>query len=385
MGVGMKRPRIIFPFVEAGYGHIMTEKSLADAFEKKYGDLCEVVRTYFYRDSDDENMRVFEKRMAEEVKKYSRNILYGYATSLVNNLCGSHLSNWFVLKRYQKGAYEASVKKMRELMPDAVVSTHWATNYIAMNMENRPLTAVYVPDAHINACFRYPCDLTMISAIEGYNGAKMRKCRYNNDNFKLVPFAIRQEAFEVSRDKSALRAELGFKDRFTLLIMDGAYGIGLMRELCELIVKDDLPVNIIAVCGKNKETYDALSAIKLEGQTDMRVFGFTEEILKYISASDLYFGKSGNGIAEPTFFGIPAIVTHCANYIEKRIAQHYINIGNTKKIFKADKCVEFIKDAIGGGEEYKRMKEAALSAPPFGAEKAADEIFALVNEKFRLK
>ena len=40
----MYKPKVVFPFVEAGFGHIMTEKSVADAFEKKYGDLCEVER-----------------------------------------------------------------------------------------------------------------------------------------------------------------------------------------------------------------------------------------------------------------------------------------------------------------------------------------------------
>ena len=208
----MKKPRIIFPFVEAGYGHIMTERSIADAFEKKYGKYCEVVRSNFYSDSGDEYMLRFEKRMAEEVRKYNRNNVLGYAVSAVNNIFGAHLSNWFVVTRWEKKAYKVSLEKMRELDPDVVVSTHWATNYVARHLKNRPMTVVYVPDSHVNPCFRYPCDLTLISAIEGYNSAKRRPFRYNKDNFKLVPFAIRQEAFEIERDKNKLRAELGIDD-----------------------------------------------------------------------------------------------------------------------------------------------------------------------------
>ena len=34
-----RKPRVVFPFVEAGFGHIMAEKSIADAFEKKYGNI----------------------------------------------------------------------------------------------------------------------------------------------------------------------------------------------------------------------------------------------------------------------------------------------------------------------------------------------------------
>ena len=42
-----KKLKVVFPFVEAGLGHIMTEKSIADAFENKYGEYFEIVRTNF--------------------------------------------------------------------------------------------------------------------------------------------------------------------------------------------------------------------------------------------------------------------------------------------------------------------------------------------------
>ncbi|MBR1868389.1 MAG: hypothetical protein IJ800_07470 [Clostridia bacterium] len=382
----MNKPRVIFPFVEAGFGHIMTERSIADAFEKKYGDLCEVVRTDFYKENATESMRRFETFMADQVKLYNTHLFTGWGTSFLNVVFGSYVSTWFVVNGIDKQGYKDSLVAMKNLKPDVVVSTHWATNYVARHIkENRPLTVVYVPDAHVNGCFRYPSDLTMISAIEGYNTAKRRFWRFNKDNFKLVPFAIRKEAFEVEKDKAKLKEKLGLDERFTILVMDGAYGIGLMESLCKKVVEEDLPINVVAVCGKNDEVYKSLSSLKTKGQTNLIVFGFLENILEYIAAADLYFGKSGNGIAEPTFFGHPAIVTHCANYIEDRIAQHYINIGNTKKIFTAPACVDFIKKALNGGEEFLKMKEAAKNAPPFGAEKAADEIFELINKKYHLK
>ena len=59
----MKKIKVLFPFVEAGFGHIIAEKSIADAFEKKYGDYCEVVRSYFYKESGDKAMQKFEKKI----------------------------------------------------------------------------------------------------------------------------------------------------------------------------------------------------------------------------------------------------------------------------------------------------------------------------------
>ena len=44
-----KKIKVLFPFVEAGFGHIMATKSICDAFEKKYGDYCEIVRRNFFK------------------------------------------------------------------------------------------------------------------------------------------------------------------------------------------------------------------------------------------------------------------------------------------------------------------------------------------------
>mgnify|MGYP001510087089 CR=1 FL=1 len=120
---------------------------------------------------------------------------------------------------------------MRELRPDCVVSTHWATNYYAERLDRKPLTVMYGPDAHLNAMFRYPCDLATISIKEGYDRAlKKFPRRFNEDNLKLVPTAIREEAFHVERDKQKLREKLGLDDRFTVLLMEGGYGIGLTEK-----------------------------------------------------------------------------------------------------------------------------------------------------------
>ena len=66
----MSKLKILFPFVEAGFGHIMTEKSIADAFEKKYGDYFEIIRCDYYKDYG-EPLAKFEKRLCDEVKKYN--------------------------------------------------------------------------------------------------------------------------------------------------------------------------------------------------------------------------------------------------------------------------------------------------------------------------
>ena len=89
---------------------------------------------------------------------------------------------------------------------------------------------------------------------------------------------------------------MGIDNRFTALLAEGGYGIGKMSKICRLAIERDLPVNIIAVCGKNEELYKELSAIETVGKCRLIPIGFTNKILDYIAASDLFCGKSGANI-----------------------------------------------------------------------------------------
>lgn len=385
----MGKPRVVFPFVEAGFGHIMATKSICDAFEKKYGEYFEIVRSNFYTESGSVPMKKFEEMLCEEVRKFNRHRLYGYGTYFAMDFFGAKISSFFVMKVLIKDAFKESVKHMEALKPDAVISTHWATNYYAEHMKNKPYTAMYIPDAHINTLFRYPCDLSLISIPEGYRKALRFKRRYNENNVKLTPIAIRQAAFDVERDKKKLREKLGHDDKFTVYITEGGYGVGMAEKLCEMLLEEDLPITLIAVCGKNPEMHARLTKLKQEkskGNTSFYPYGFCENVLEMIASADLYLGKSGSGILEPAFFGVPNIITHSANTLEKLIADHYVDeVKNAKRIFNVEKCVKFIKGAVQGSDEYEKLKNFKQDLSRYGGEGIADILFEELNKKFHVK
>lgn len=378
----MEKMKILFPFVEAGFGHIMAEEAICSAFEKKYSDYFEIIRCNFFKDYG-EPMLKFEKRMCDEVKRYNKCVLYGYINIAAMNITGRNGSK-FVMEHLVPGTYADCMKRMEEISPDVVISTHWATNYYAEHMKNKPYTVMYGPDAHLNKFFRYPCDLDLISIPFGYERAKKFKKRFNDENLKLVPTAIRKEAFETERDKAKLRQKLGLKDKFTVIVMDGGYGVGLTEKLSHALIKENLPINVIAVCGKNPELYDRLKDLKGD-LTDFYPLPFCQNILEYISASDLYFGKSGSGILEPAFFNVPIVVTHSANTIEKFIADHYIKyVGDAIRIESVKKCVNFVKDTISGGEQYNKLLNSTDKLQKFGGDGIADVIFESLDKRFHL-
>lgn len=383
----MSKPRVVFPFTEAGLGHIMPMISIADEFEKLYGDKVEVVRSAFFSESDDVVLMNYEKRLSAEAKDYSEHPTKGFFATCNMDLWGTKISSWGAMVFIGNGADKEGIKHMTELAPDLVFSTHWATNYYAMKMKNRPLTAMYCPDAKINTLFRYPCDLAMLSTSTGYERAlKMHKKRYNEKNCKLVPFLIRKEAFEVHGDKREIREQLGLdRDKFTVFAADGGLGLGKTQQVCEELLKRNLPINLIAVCGKNETLFKTLSAIKPNGNTTFKVYGLTDDIMHLIACSDICCGKSGASVmAEACFFGVPQLITLYVSGIEKWIGKYYVDIvGSAIKQFNVKKACDLIEKFVAYPPLLQPYKRAALSMHGnYGAEKCARYIFGLLCTRY---
>lgn len=382
----MKKPRVVFPFTEAGMGHIMPLRSIADNFEKKYGDRVEVVRSAFFSETNNPALIKFEDKMCEFVKSQNKNTKFGFLTTFVMDLLGVRFCSWYVMKTYVRGAYKAAVEHMRELQPDMVVTSHWATNYyVATTPQLNCLSVMYCPDAHINPLFAYKTDLTMVSMKTGYDKAKAKYKRYNDDNLKLVPFCIRPEAYGVPKDKAGNRKALGLpEDKFTIVLAEGGYGIGKMKDVCEEVIRRNLDVTLVPVCGKNEQLYEYFKSLKVGDKTVFKPQGFCTQMLEFIASADLFCGKSGNIIAEPTFFGVPSIITKHATNIEKIIASYYVDeIGCAINLFKTDKIVDKIEQFLNNPEELKTLaNNAKKNENNYGSEKTADYIFELLCKKF---
>lgn len=99
--------------------------------------------------------------------------------------------------------------------------------------------------------------------------------------------------------KAEVRKTLGLHDCFTIMLSFGGEGIGdwsLVRELAAL----DVPVQVVAICGKNESLYQQLQswydhwkASMPDSRFMLRVLGFTTDMQNWLYASDLSAGKAG--------------------------------------------------------------------------------------------
>jgi len=383
----IKKPRVVFAYAEAGLGHTTPMNSIAGKFEQLYGDRVECVRSQFFTEGGDKKLIKYEEKLKEAVVISNRSTAYGFFLTINMELWRTRISSWASMKCLVPGAAKRAVKHMDELAPDLVVTTHWAPNYYAKKCKSRPLTAMYCPDIKINPMFSYPCDLAMVSNSVGYNAAlKKHPFRFNKNNLKQVDFLIREEAFSTPADKMAMRKRLGLDaEKFTVLLMEGGYGIGKMEEICKIILERDLPVTLIPVCGRNEELYNKFKGLKSKGNCSFYPQKMVNNIFEFMVASDLFCGKSGaNSMAEPCFFGVPQIITKYATTIERAIGKYYIdNVGSAMKIFSPVKAADKIEDILKNPDILKPYAEAAKNhRENYGAEKAAAYIFDLLLTRF---
>lgn len=383
----MQKPRVVFPYVEAGLGHIMPLNSIADEFERLYGDRVEVVRSRFFTETGSKKLASYERHLTREVVKHNRHPFYGWFSTFCMDFFGTKLSSWGAIKVFVPGSYREGVRHMDELKPDLVFSTHWCTNYYARRCKSRPLTVVYVPDAHVNTLFRYDADLVLVSMSTGYERALIKHPRrFDESNLALVPFLIRKEAYDAPASKAEARRKLGFpEDKFTVSLAEGGYGIGRMREICERVLERDIDVTLAPICGKNTELFERFSRMKSKGKTDFRPFGLTDRVFDILAASDLFCGKSGASMAaEPCFFGVPQIVTKYATEIEKYIGEYYIDVvGSAIKEFDPGRVADLIERYASELELLQPYAAAARAAHSnYGPTVTAKKVFDLLASRF---
>ncbi len=383
----MRKPRVVFPYTEAGLGHIMPMNAIADKMEALYGDRVEIVRSKFFTEGGNQKLKEFEDLLCSTVVRANKHVLFGFFMTFNMDFWGVRLSSWATMKHLKNGARKPGYDHMAELKPDLVVSTHWATNYYAEHIQPKPLTVMYCPDAEMNPLFCYFCDLALVSTPTGYAAARKKyKHRFNDKNLRCVPYLIREEAFAVPRDKKEVRRRLGLdEDKFTVILAEGGYGIGKMEEICEIVLERDLPITIVPVCGKNEELYEKFKTMKSKGKTSFVPIGFTDRMFEYEAASDLFCGKSGaNIIAEVCFFGVPQIITKYATNIEQHIGEYYTEVvGSAIKIFDAEKIVDKIEEFSEHPDLLEPMRLAAEGQRAnYGPEACAKLIFDLLCTRY---
>jgi hypothetical protein len=109
-------------------------------------------------------------------------------------------------------------------------------------------------------------------------------------------------------DPLALRKELGLQaDLPTGMLLFGGFGSKVMLEIVEQLDAAKLPLQLIAICGRNEKLAETLRARKWN--LPLHIVGFTKEVHRLMYAADFLIGKPGPGsVAEAMMRKLPVIL-----------------------------------------------------------------------------
>ena len=104
------KPKVVFTYVEAGFGHMMPAKAVSDAFKRKYSDKCEIVDWNIFSDSDNPIVQNYAKK------------LFGWTKSVANNkfLFFVEAFSYMIGSKATLRILDARFKKAKKIMMDEI-------------------------------------------------------------------------------------------------------------------------------------------------------------------------------------------------------------------------------------------------------------------------
>lgn len=188
-------------------------------------------------------------------------------------------------------------------------------------------------------------------------------------------FLARQSKFEA-------RQALGLDPtKFTVLISMGGMAVGATYVFARQLVRSELPIQIVAVCGRNERLKERMERLAARTDVPMKVLGFTDQMPLLMDAADTIVAKPGPGtIAEAIAKELPILVdaTREPMLQEKGNLELVARQGLGLKIQRDNPLPDLVRRLMENPDLYARLRDACRRAKN---DKAIEELVALALEK----
>jgi processive 1,2-diacylglycerol beta-glucosyltransferase len=174
--------------------------------------------------------------------------------------------------------------------PTFIISTHFLPSEIATELKNSKKidskVITVITDLGVHPF--WIAAGTDFYVVASSLTKKLLLCEGVEEN-KIKEFGIPIDSkFIKDYPKDELRDRFNIdKNKFTVLIVTGSYGIGPIREIVDLLYKY---VQILVVCARNKRLY---AYLKAKDYQNVKVFGFIDNIQELMVVSSMIVTKPG--------------------------------------------------------------------------------------------
>ena len=356
--------RVLVTYIEAGFGHISTANSIADAIEELHDPNIEVVRKYMFK--DDPRLRKLEKNFIRDVKWANTFPWHNYIQMALTHIGGIHESLPLVVSTLYRHTRQKYLEILEEIKPDIIIDTHYLTSFLATQyrdmIDPHVKVVTYDPDNSVHNWWNIRVDKFVVNCRLAFHDALEHD--FTRKQLMIVPFVTRKEIMDVTEDKAYYRKQFDLpQDRFTVMVAAGGYGKSGMQRVVNALMTVKHPITVIAICGTNQRLYKRLLRLKkiVAPRIDLRPYEFVPKVYELNRTADVLITKGGpNAMLDSALMGVPIGVFYCASDIEYQSMHLFTSILNCGRFFKrSHKIVRWVNECVENPSILEIYKEAA--------------------------
>ena len=268
-----------------------------------------------------------------------------------------------------------------DFRPDIIITTHPFPTEMVSRLKSKkeiniPLICIMTDYAPHKAWINDKVDAYIVA-----NDDMVTKMTTQGvDSRCIYPYGIPvDEVFFEEKEKQLVIEELGLdKNLPTILMMAGSFGVSNVFDVYQNIIDIDIDFQIILVTGRNQKLYNHFEEVIGDTTKNTKLIYFTEEINKFMQASDIIITKPGGlTVTEALACNIPMAVFDAIPGQEEENADFLLKHNMAVRISDGNSCRAAIVELLKDSEKLEDMKEACKS---FDKNDSTKNIFLLINE-----
>ncbi len=317
------KKRILILHMQVGNGHLIPALAIKEAINSLYPDEYDIGVYDFAKEAGANWTDKTIKKGWDFLLNHPNITNQMYKLVLdSNSIIGMTYPKIFLRDFLSKGP-----KFIKNYEPDIIISTYFFCTFVAMMAKekqyiNKDVKIIqFIADsftAHIWWTLKVP-DYSIVSSTETKN--KLLELGVDKDKIVMFPFPLRASFENITKSKEEIKKNYNIDDKKKIMLVSpGGSGISNIPEFIKMAYKNNMPYNILNVCGRNDQLKEELEQLikKRNSNTNLIPLGYVENMNELLYIADFVVAKPGTSTTmESLIMNKPVIFTQWIGYQEK--------------------------------------------------------------------
>jgi 1,2-diacylglycerol 3-beta-galactosyltransferase len=362
--------RVLILTADAGFGHRSAANAIAEALQETHGDECtyEIVNVL-----DDERTPQLLRDSQSDYDRIAREMpdVYKFAYEATDANAPAAIMD----RGLQAMLYSPMRRLLIEKQPDVIISTYPLYQaplgaVFALTKKSIPLVTVVTDLVTVHQIWFSPYPVLTVAPTEAVRDLAIA-AKVPAAQLEVIGIPVHPRLSQETREKAAIRAELGWDPDLTTLLIVGSKRSSLYVDVAHVLNHSGLPVQLIVATGGDEERYEELK--KTEWHRPAHVYNFVKNMPTMMRAADAIVCKAGGlTTTESLACGLPLMLTDVIPGQETGNAEYVVNGGAGEMIDEPLKTLETVCHWLLNGGQL--LKERSINAAKLGRPRAAYDI-----------